>query len=417
MLGGSTTKSPGRPRVLHVIDQLEQLGGAEASLLALLPRLAVGDQRHGVVVLRGAIPEREGLTAAGVEVFDGSTGQSRLANLRTVTRATARFRPDLIHSTLFESDLAARLVGAKCRVPVLTSVVNTAYGADAHAAERTAAWKLRTVRAVDGLLARRLTVHTHVITEAARAHAVHHLRIDPDATTLIPRGRDVREMGEPRPDRRVEVRRRLGWDDDTKVLLNVAREEPQKDQVTLVRAFGQVAKQHARALLVIAGRRGRASSDIDEAVAAVGVGERIARLGARDDVPDLLAAADLFVFTSRYEGLGGALIEAAAMRLPIVTTDVPAVLEVVGQHYPWTVPVGDQSAFAQRVEEALRSSAADRVAVGAQLRRRFEERFELAPVVDATAQLYEHLYACTRGIRPWSELLRRRQVGAVGASR
>jgi glycosyltransferase involved in cell wall biosynthesis len=416
MPGSSASEEVGRPRVLHVIDQLELLGGAETSLLALLPRLVAGDQRHGVVVLGGKVRDGNALAAAGVEVFDGGVGGSRSANIRTVAAAVSRFEPDLIHSTLFESDLAARLVGAGRRIPVLTSVVNAAYGAEARAAEHTAGWKLRTVRAIDRMLARRLTVHAHVISEAARAHAVHHLKIAPEITTLIPRGRDARTVGVRTKDRRAEVRRRLGWADDAEVLLNVAREEPQKDQLALVGAFERVARQRGRCLLVLAGRRGRASNDIDVAVAYARAGKRIVRLGVRSDIPDLLAAADLFVFSSRYEGLGGAVVEAAALELPVVTTDVPAVLEVVGQDYPWTVPVGDPTALAQCIEFALASPSADRIAVGAQLRRRFEERFELTPVVDATARLYEHLYACTRSHRSWSDAVRGRQVRAAGSS-
>ena len=59
------------------------------------------------------------------------------------------------------------------------------------------------------------------------------------------------------------------------------------------------------------------------------LGERIRFLGHRDDVPEILAAADVFAFPSVYEELGGAVIEAMALGLPIVASDIPALREVV----------------------------------------------------------------------------------------
>ena len=398
MDGAGVVTSRGRgPRVLHVIDQLEQRGGAETSLLALLPRLAASGQKHAVMVLRGRVPDGDHLRSAGVGVLEVQGPGSRLSNIRAVRRAMRLFSPDLIHSTLFEADLAARLAGAVDNVPVLISIVNASYGQEARSAERVPAWKLGAVRAIDRTLARVGTAHFHAISDSARRHAVEHLRIDPGFTTVIPRGRDPLAMGEVSAARRSTVRRRLGWLEDQPVVINVAREEPQKDHAALVAAFAQVAVAHPDALLVLVGRRGRASDAVDAAIRSSGVSDRIIRLGVRDDVADLLAAADVFVLSSRYEGLGGVVVEAAAMRLPVVTTAVPAVLEVVGPNYPWVVPVRDVEALAARMSAILATGPANRDRIGRQLRRRFEERFELGAAVSATADLYEYLYWETRG--------------------
>jgi glycosyltransferase involved in cell wall biosynthesis len=134
-----------------------------------------------------------------------------------------------------------------------------------------------------------------------------------------------------------------------------------------------------------AGRRGNASEAIAAAVAATGVGHRVRFLGHRDDVPDVVAAADVFVFPSRYEGLGGSLLEAMALGVPVVASDVPAIREIVGAGPAGIlVPVDDVDAWASAVRSLL-DDPAQRAALGARGRELFDERFTLDAVADRFA--------------------------------
>jgi glycosyltransferase involved in cell wall biosynthesis len=72
--------------------------------------------------------------------------------------------------------------------------------------------------------------------------------------------------------------------------------------------------------------------ELQRALDQLGIDERVKFLGHREDVPEILAAGDVFVFPSLYEGLGGSLIEAMALGLPIVASDIPAVREVVEEN-------------------------------------------------------------------------------------
>ena len=111
-------------------------------------------------------------------------------------------------------------------------------------------------------------------------------------------------------------------------------------------------------------------------------------LGHRDDVPDLLAACDVFAFPSLYEGLGSVLIEAMALEAPIVASDAPAIAEVLeGGVVGRVVPRGDSSAFACALLDFAHSpqTRASYAAIG---RQRFENSYELSAIADRTLEMY-----------------------------
>jgi glycosyltransferase involved in cell wall biosynthesis len=114
-------------------------------------------------------------------------------------------------------------------------------------------------------------------------------------------------------------------------------------------------------------------------------------LGHRSDVPDILAAGDVFVFPSLYEGLGGALIEAMALGLPIVASDIPAIQEVVEKDrnallVPPTATEELGHSIARLLDELplARSFAKRSVML-------FQERFTLEKSVSRMIELYARI--------------------------
>jgi glycosyltransferase involved in cell wall biosynthesis len=109
-------------------------------------------------------------------------------------------------------------------------------------------------------------------------------------------------------------------------------------------------------------------------------------LGNRDDIPALLARADLFVLPSRFEGLPSAIIEAMAAGLPVVATAVGGVAELVEDRVSgWLVPAGAPAVLADGIRHAL---VADAVAVGAAGRGRAEAMFAAPAMAAHFADLY-----------------------------
>jgi glycosyltransferase involved in cell wall biosynthesis len=150
------------------------------------------------------------------------------------------------------------------------------------------------------------------------------------------------------------VRKALGLLPEHQVILTVGRQEFQKGHTHLIEAFARISDENPLTRLVIAGREGHATQALAAQIDQLGLGKRVFMLGHRDDVADLMAASDLFVFPSLYEGLGGALIEALGLGLPIVASDIPALREVVRQGVNADlVPPGDPKALAMAIEGLL----------------------------------------------------------------
>ena len=128
--------------------------------------------------------------------------------------------------------------------------------------------------------------------------------------------------------------------------------------------------------------------------------DRVRFLGHRGDIADLLAAADVFVFSSLFEGLGGASIEAMALGLPIVCSDIPALREVVGaEESGLLVESGDAAALAKTITELL-DDPARAAAMGRRGRAAFERRFTLARSAERMVELFHRVaghYPKTQG--------------------
>ena len=160
---------------------------------------------------------------------------------------------------------------------------------------------------------------------------------------------------------------------------NVARLAPQKDHRTLIEA----ARLVPEADFVVAGD-GELRHELEQRAA----GSRVRFLGARDDVPELLASLDVFAFPSLFEGLCLAVIEAQAAGVPVVATPVGGIREtVVDGKTGLLVPTGDPGALAAAIRRLLEDRPAAE-AMAAKAKRRVRERFSIERMLDETLRLY-----------------------------
>jgi len=371
--------------VLVVINRLQDHGGAEVSTVLIIDALQGQRFEFTVITLNepATTARRAAIEEAGGSFLTAPTGL--MSRIGFVVRTARQRRVHVIHSTLFDADLVARAAGPIARVPVLSSLVSTEYGVEAFAAARSPR-RLQLARVASATSGAIGVSRFHAITQAAAEHAVQRLRVPAGKVSIVPRGRVEDDLGRASAERRATVRRSLGLPDDVPVLLNVGRQEPQKGQVLLIEAFRHVVASVPRALLLVAGRDGNASIAIREAVARAGLQSSVRLLGVRDDVADLLAAADAFVFSSLWEGLGGALLEALALECPIVSFDIQPAVEVVGD-CGLLVPIRDVSALSGAILRVLDdpSAARSRASAG---RQRFEDRFTARAMVEGMAALY-----------------------------
>jgi glycosyltransferase involved in cell wall biosynthesis len=379
-----------RARVLVVINRLTELGGAEGSTTLIIEGLQ-GTIDFAVVTLHGLeLRGRDALEDRGTKFFESEPGFR--GQFRAVVTAIRDFRPDLLHATLFDAELVSCLAGLLCGVPVVRSLVSTQYGTEAMAAARSPA-RLRIIQRVDGWLARFATFRFHAISTAVAEAAVESLGVRPERLVTVARGRDAEALGANTPERRHAARVELSVPESAPVLLNVARQDPQKGQLYLLDALRLILKEHAGTVLLVAGRQGSSTPELLARTEALDLGDHVRFLGTRADVPELLCAADLFVFPSLWEGLGGAVLEAMAMGIPVVSFAVPAVEEALGSTGV-VVPIRDAPALARAVSDLL-NDPSRRAAIAREARRRFDEVFAMPACLEGMRRFYEGAIADT----------------------
>jgi glycosyltransferase involved in cell wall biosynthesis len=373
-------------RILYLIDSLGP-GGAERSLAAMAP----GYVQRGVELDVGFLIDRPGvaadLEAAGARLFplDGPGG--RAGWVWRARRLIAARRPDLVHTTLFEADVSGRIGASLARIPVVSSLVNVAYGTD-HAVPGVRRWRFKAAQLVDATTARRV-VRFHANTRYVADVMASRLHVPRDRLEVIPRGRDPVRLGRRTPERHARVRAGLGVPPETALLVAVARQEHQKGLDALLEALPDVLGQVPGVRLVVAGRDGNQTPRLRETVRRLGLDRTVAFLGPRDDVADLLCAADTVVIPSRWEGLSNVLIEAMALEAPVVASDLPTLADAVSDgETAILVPPAAPAPLATAIVATLADPAAARLRAQ-RARERFLGNFTVDRVADAMLAFYE----------------------------
>ncbi len=375
-------------------------GGAERSLLEMLPRLV----DHGVTPIIACLHYRdvgfeEEVRAAGFDVRL-LEGETRLGKIRSLRRLIRQEKPALVYTSLFDADLAGRVAALGCGVPVMSNLANTAYDPVRLADPNVNPGKLRLVRMVDGFTARRMTDHFHAVSEAVKDSTVANLGVAPHRITVVKRGRDLERLGVRSDQRRRSVRNALGLGHGDEVIVTVGRQEYQKGQRYLIEAMVAVVAERPDARLLIVGREGHSTAELAGRVADLGLGDHVTFLGHRADVADVMAASDVFAFPSLYEGLGGALIEAMALGLPIVASDIPALREVVVPGVNADLaPATNTVAWSRLLIDLLADPERLR-RYGSASRDRFDEEFRAEVAVERMIDLFA---AVAAGDRPATE--------------
>jgi glycosyltransferase involved in cell wall biosynthesis len=374
-------------RLLYVIDSLDQ-GGAEQSLVDLAPHLANEGVDLTIAVLRpGGMLEARARSAKAsiIHVQPTDRRRQRVDRLQDVIE---EHRPELVHTTLFEADVAGRVAAARRNVPVVSSVVNLAYSRDHRQAPGLRGHRVLLAQATD-ITTARLVRRFHTNAASLVAPMSKRLLVPRRRFEVIPRGRDDEVLGIRSEQRRADARFRMQLDDHVPVILAAARHEYQKGLDVLLDAVALLRAQHPNVVLLLAGRDGNQTASLRYQATRLGLDTNVRFLGARDDIPDLMVAADVFVLPSRWEGLPGAVIEAMALETPSVATDIPGVREVLGPELlrSCVVPVGDATALADRITSVLADPGAA-AAWTAAARSRFLRRFTTRRIATEMVNFY-----------------------------
>ena len=185
--------------------------------------------------------------------------------------------------------------------------------------------------------------------------------IDPSRVTVVRSGVDLDEARRALP---AGYRTRLGIPAGAPVALHLGALVPHKDQATLIRAAA-LARARAPDLRWIVAGDGELRGELETLVRHEGLSDRVHLTGQVPDPLALLAEADIYVMSSREEGLGTSVLDAMARGIPVASTSAGGIPEMLADGAGLLVPVGDASSLADAVtrlagDRGLRERLADR---------------------------------------------------------
>lgn len=367
-----------RIHVFQLIDGLN-VGGAEV-LLRDLTRGLLDEGRFRVTIGYSSpgpmIPQIEALGVPMIRF-------PRLARidpllLMRMRSAMRKDPPQIVHTHLFKSDFHGRIAARMSGVPVVVStlhnnndwarnkVLGQVYGATARFADRLIA-----------------------VSEEVREFSIKHMHLQPERVISIRNGVPIeRFVGQEASGK--ALRAELGIAADAPLVGVVARLSPQKDHKNFLQAAALIHKEIPSARFLIAGD-GELRAELEALAGSLGLADAVIFAGIRSDVPAVMAALDLLVFSSAWEGLPVALLEAMAASRAVVSTAVGGVPGVLldGQT-GLLVPPSDSAALAAAMTGLLRDPGR-REKMGRAGHARVEAHYSIKAMVDAIIAVYDKL--------------------------
>jgi glycosyltransferase involved in cell wall biosynthesis len=362
--------------VLQLIPTLDR-SGAEKQMVMLSAGLPRDRFRVEAAALTRLGPLEADLDAAGVPVtLIGKHLKIDPFALGRLTRFIRRRKFDVVQTWIFAASTYGRVAAHRAGVPV---VVTAEMAVDL--------WKGRGHLWID----RKLAYWTDALVGNSDAVVDFYRKagVPEDRLAMIPSGIGDDEPPVVEPG---AIRLELGLPADCPLALFVGRLAPQKGVSDLLEALDVL--QHIRpGLRTLIVGDGPLRDDLMGRATAYCLTDAVRFLGHRDDVPRLLAAADLLVLPSLYEGLPNVVLEAMRFRKPVVATAAPGTTEVVADGQTGLlVPMHNPRELARAIRSVIDDPALA-TRLGQAGRARVEAEFRAQTMVDRFAALYESIAA------------------------
>jgi glycosyltransferase involved in cell wall biosynthesis len=257
-----------------------------------------------------------------------------------------RFRPDVVHSHSSKAGILGRAAAALAGVPAVYTP-NAYYGLGKRAGARTVLFNgLERLFASFG--------HTINVSEDEAVFARQRLAVRPTRQSVIPNAVDTDVFAPSAVEEKKRWRLTKGLPADAVIVGTLGRLSYQKDPLTLYQAFEMFARHRPDVYLAHLGT-GELARDCEEWIGQSGLSSRILRIEYSPEPSEFYRALDVFVLSSRYEGLSFAVLEALATNLPLVLTDVPGNRDFLrlGLSHVWSAPAEAPDALALAMEACL----------------------------------------------------------------
>jgi glycosyltransferase involved in cell wall biosynthesis len=359
--------------VLH-LTETSDTGGAENMIISLVENLDQSRYRSVVCLLRDGWLNAQ-LQRRGIETI--VIPQPRSVDFLWLYRAYRVLKDrsiHVMHSHEFAMNAYGSLLSAISGIPIVATVHGKNYYCEKwrrRAAYRFAARHSSMVAVSDDL---RQFLSQRVGIPLGNIRVVHN-------------GIDLKRYAAHEGDN--AVRAELGIGVDQRVIGTVGNLFAVKGQTYLLKACKTVAGEFPTFVLLIAGE-GEQMDSLRKEASDLGIARNVRFLGFRNDVPSLLQAMDVFVLPSLSEGLPLSILEALALKKPVVATNVGGVSEIIEDGINgYFVPPKSPEALAHRILMLLHGPGVA-ARIGEAGRKRVEDAFALERMVREYESLYEH---------------------------
>jgi glycosyltransferase involved in cell wall biosynthesis len=353
------------------------MGGADRQVLHLARALLAHDYAVHLVSMTpleemGRQALADGLPIVSLEM---KRGQADRRAFQQLVRLLRSWKPHLLTSFMYHANLLGRLAGRWAGVPLIVTSIRS---------EQTGSagrdWLMKSTNWMDQCC----TTNSEQVASALTTRGL----LRRDKVKVIPNGVDVDAFASA-PELRCRVRGEQKLADSEFVWLAVGRLLPQKDYATLLAAFQPLADAPAR--LLIAGR-GPLLESLQQQIQQLGISSQVTFLGVRDDVRELLAAADGFVLSSAWEGMPNVVMEAQAAGKPVVATHVGGVAELVeNEKSGFLVPSRNSDALSQAMRRLMMLTGEQRQQMGMRGRDHVIANYSVDAMADQWMALYREL--------------------------
>lgn len=362
-------------KLLMVVNEF-----VEASSNELIYQLVKHLDHNSYRIFAGSIRDDEGIMAARMAAAGATIVHFTPGNvLRNIRQVIIREHIDLVHTHVLRADLLGGIAARSNRgVRLISTKHNIGY------VRTQAGWLHRTLLYWPVLL---LPHHVVIVTDAARQKLLRLPFLPESRVVTIPNGIDIDRYSTSTA--RPAIRREFAIAPDIPLVIYTGRLVSGKGLEELLRAMKRLHTSQTPVHLLIAGD-GELRPQLEEAVIQYGLSQLVTFAGFRRDVPDLLAAADIFALPSHSEGLPLSLLEAMAAGKAVIVTPVGGMSgTIVDDETGLFVPVADVIALAAALER-LAADAGLRARLGAAAQSYIRQHASITHMVAAYDRLYRH---------------------------
>lgn len=352
-------------------------GGAEKQLLDLAIRIK--NKGHSVNIISMLKPvaflDILGENGIAVHSLDMTRGKGRFIDLIRTIKILRKLKPDVIHAHMVHANFLSRLSVKFCgnkNVRLVCTAHNTVEGGKVID---------MVYRLTDGLS----DLNTQVSQDGLDRYLKDKVFPVESKSIFLRNGIDLKKFTKSASDRE-SLRKELGIKDSSFVWLAVGRLEEQKNYSLMLRAFKKHLERAPNSILLIAGK-GVLEESLKQEANELALDENVMFLGLRTDVVKLMSSSDAYLMSSLWEGMPIVILEAAAMELPIVSTNVGGIEEVVG-NYSWLVESNSVENLALAMEEVINNKD-ELYTKMSDMRLHIVEQFDIDSVVDRWIELYK----------------------------